>query len=166
MSTRVLKQKKVTKEKDGTIVEEEINYAIKTKTEAFIMIFANEIGGLNQLRSVLDCKLLFILADKAEFNTGIVKLTTNTRKEIADSLGITPQSITNSLCRLKTAGLIAGTGGDYSLNPYFIWKGTTNARNKLIKETNKDKYESTEFTERPSDSTESGEHQTGGSEEA
>lgn len=139
---KVLKQrKKTTTEENGTVIEEEISYSIKSNVQPFTMIFTSDITFIDKLASMIDMKVLYILADRSEFNTGIVVLHASDRKEIVDTLAISNQTFTNALTRLKSSGVISGSAGKYYINPRFMWKGTTNSRNAAIKELNKHLYD-------------------------
>lgn len=132
--SKVLKHKKIRRTgADGSVEEEETNFAVKSSVQPFSIIYPKELVSLDKLMA-MDYRILFILVDRAEFNTGISIIHRDDRKEIINSLGITNQTFTNSICRLKNSDVISGTGGRYILNPKYIWKGTTNSRSRALKE--------------------------------
>jgi len=108
-------------------------YNIKTSTEEFFMTFINSMSGLFNIHNGTDRKVLDQLCKRVEFNSNIVYLTTSRRREIEGKLNITKQTLSNSLASLKKLKIISGNSGEYELNPFIFWKGTTDERSKLIK---------------------------------
>ena len=110
-------------------------FSVKSKNkEDFFMVFLSGLNAISSLSRPSDIKVLAILCSNAEFNTGKVKLTSADRKEATDRLGIKSQSFSNSLKRLRDVGLLEGERGEYEINPQCFWKGTTDERNKLLRE--------------------------------
>lgn len=110
-------------------------FAIKAKnSEDFFLTFLSGMNAICSLSRPSDIKVLTIMCSIAEFNTGKVKLTIKERKTIYKKLNISAQSLSNSLKRLKESGLVSGDRGDYEVNPQYFWKGTTDERNKLLKQ--------------------------------
>lgn len=110
-------------------------FSVKSKTtEEFYFTFLTGLNAICELSRPSDMKILSILCARAEFNTGKVKLTPQSRKEIVDKLKISPQSFTNSVSRLKEVHLLSGAHGEYEINPQHFWKGTTDERNRLLKD--------------------------------
>jgi DNA-binding MarR family transcriptional regulator len=103
------------------------------KSEEFFFTFLSALNAMSDLSSASDIKILAIFCSIAEYNTGKVVLSKDKRSEIAKKLKVTLQAITNSISRLKKAGLICGNRGVYEINPQYFWKGTTNEREKLLK---------------------------------
>lgn len=124
-------------------------FAVKSKnTEEFFITFLSGLNAICEMSRPSDIKLLAILCSKAEFNTGRVRVTSDDRREILTKLNIATQAFTNSINRLKEQHLISGGRGDYIISPQHFWKGTTDERNKLIKDRRIDillKYKTDEF---------------------
>lgn len=128
-----LKHEETRVEKDGIITITK-NFSTKTSSEAFFMCFIDNLSGFFKITCNTDCKVLAMLCSMAEFNTGKVKLTITDRRNLLNSIeGLSTQNLSNSLGRLKKLGLIAGDKGDYEINPKAFWKGTTNERNRILK---------------------------------
>lgn len=72
------------------------------------------------------------MCELAEYNTGMVKLTTAVRQEICKSLSISPNTLTNNLSLLKSKNLIKGDKGDFIINAQIFWKGDAESREKLL----------------------------------
>lgn len=119
----------------GEVTTVSKSYSIKVdKGEDFFITFVDHMAGIFRLKSVLDIKLLAKLCSIAEFNTGKVMLPSATRKELEAELGIYPSNFSNSMGRLRKLGLVSGGKGMYELNPKVFWRGTTDERNKVLKE--------------------------------
>jgi hypothetical protein len=110
------------------------SFSTKTTSDAFFMCFIDNMSGLFKITCATDSKVLAKLCSMAEFNTGKVGLTPGNRKLLMEAIiGLSTQNLSHSLGRLKKLGLIAGDKGDYEINPKVFWKGTTDERNKLLK---------------------------------
>lgn len=118
----------------GEVITIEKTYSTKVNADKFYMIFIEHMSSLFGIKSAADRKVLDSLCKLAEFNTGKVLITSGRRREICEDLEIASQTFSNSLNSLRRLGLITGKDGDYELNPLVFWKGTTDARNRLIKE--------------------------------
>jgi hypothetical protein len=75
-----------------------------------------------------------LLCAKAEYNTGIVRLSPNDRKDIMAKLECAANVISNAIGRLKKAGLLSGDRGDYEINPHCFWKGTSDERKRILRD--------------------------------
>ena len=115
-----------------TKVETSKVYREKISEDSFYMTFIDFIAPLYKLTSETARKLLSWMCEHAEFNTGSIKLTTADRKEIATSLGVTNNTITNCLAILKKLKLISGSSGNFEINPQMFWKGDLNIRRELL----------------------------------
>lgn len=135
--------------KTGEVKTIRKTFAVKTKnTEDFYLTFLSGLNAICELTRPSDIKILTSLCAVAEYNTGKVKLTSEDRKKIINKLDISAQSFSNSINRLKEANLLEGERGDYIVNPQCFWKGTTDERNRLLKQRSADillKYRSDEF---------------------
>jgi hypothetical protein len=120
----------------GELIEVTVekSYSIKNvNVDNFYMTFIENMSGYFKLKSAIDIKVLTKFCCMAEFNTGVVNLTTKLRQETCELLQITTQQLTNSISKLKTKGFLTGEKGTYTVNPKVFWKGTTQEREKLLK---------------------------------
>lgn len=109
-------------------------FTVKTQQDSFYMTYFENLSGFYKLTSATDIKLISILCSKAEYNTGIVDLSTKFRDEICDTLGILSTQISRSLKSLEMKDLIIRDKDRIEINPSCFWKGTNETRNKLLKE--------------------------------
>jgi DNA-binding Lrp family transcriptional regulator len=126
---------------------EEVKFSVAREATEFIMIFPESIKVIHKLNTT-DLSILYYLAFLSDYNSTIIKMDSTDRKEMMDSLGITPQHLSRCLAKLKELGFIYGERGRYELNPYFVWKGSLKSRYKIIKELDLNR-ESNEPTEQP-----------------
>lgn len=118
----------------GEITSIQKTFSIKADTtEQFYITFLTGLNAIDTLSRPSDIKTLGHLCARAEYNTGVVRISGGIRRELEARLGISTQSLSNSLGRLKIAGLISGKGGDFEINPHCFWKGTTDERNRLLR---------------------------------
>lgn len=116
----------------------------KTEDEPFYMTFLKYVGWIYGLSGVSQIKILNKLMEKAQFNTGIVSLTTGEKWEIIDELGISEvgyyksmkQMIDSDILRKayrvdKKTGEQIEKKGEYIINPDMFWKGELNKRKEL-----------------------------------
>lgn len=111
-------------------------FKVRTTSEEFYFTFLTLIKNIVGLKSIVDVKVLYALCNLAEFNTGIVSLSTNKRNEILSFLDITYHTLSNSLTRLKKNGFIVVNKGDITINPQYFWKGDLKTRENLLRENN------------------------------
>lgn len=132
----------------GKVTTVRKTFSVRSKdTEEFYITFLSGLNAICELSRPSDIKILAILCSRAEFNTGRVALTSEDRKDIMKKLGVKPQAFSNSVNRLKKSNLLQGERGDYKINPQHFWKGTTDERNKLLRDKKFDillKYRSNE----------------------
>lgn len=117
-----------------TTIEVSKTFTTKVSPDSFYMTFIKFISPIYNLKSEPAQKLLVWLCEHSEFNTGIVYLPTNIRKQITSELGISNNSITNYLKKLKDFKLISGSNGVFTINPQIFWKGDLKIREKLLKD--------------------------------
>ena len=134
-----LYQRETTKEvQDGSgrviTTTESKTFAVKKSTEHFYMVYFENLSGFYKLTSATDIKVLSVLCGKAEFNTGVIELSTNVRELICTTLGIINSQLSRSLKTLSNKGLLTIYKGSVEINHNCFWKGSTETRNKLIKE--------------------------------
>jgi hypothetical protein len=132
--TKLKHTKEIVDTATGELITVEKSFSVKTNTDKFFMVFIEHIAPLLEVRSITDRKVLDVLCRLAEYNTGKVSITSQKRKDICDEIQVELQTFSNSLNRLKSLGLIWGKAGDYEINPIIFWKGSTDARAKLLKE--------------------------------
>lgn len=109
-------------------------FTVKTNSEEFYMVFLTLLKDVMGLKSAVDIKVLYALCNQAEFNTGKVSMSTGKRKEIMEFIGITYNTLANSLCKLKKLGFITDKDRDYTINPKYFWKGDLATRERSLKE--------------------------------
>ena len=101
--------------------------------DKFFMTFIESMSSFYKISCVTDVKVLARMCCLVEYNTYVVMMPTGRRKEIMDYLKINTQTMTNSLNRLKSIGMISGDNGMYEINPNIFWKGSTKERNRILK---------------------------------
>lgn len=108
-------------------------YTTKSPVEKFYMVFFEHIAPVYDLSRSYQ-NLLTWLCSNAEFNTGKVLLPTGVRKQCCDDLGISNNTLSNYLKKLKDKKLIEGEGGEFIINPSIFWKGDTKSRAELMQD--------------------------------
>jgi hypothetical protein len=121
---------------DGNIKREWKRFNVKVNKENFFMTYIESISSLWNLKSINDRNILDFLCGSADYNNGIVSLTTKRRKDIVEKLNITQQTLTNSLSNLKKLNIIVGENGEFTINPNLFWKGHDDERQELLKKGN------------------------------
>jgi len=105
----------------------------KIKASAFYMTFIDFVAPQHNLK--LNAKsILQWMCEHAEFNTGMVSLTTKARENMAKDMNICVNTITNNLATLKKEGLISGEKGEFIINPQIFWKGDIAVRERLLQD--------------------------------
>lgn len=107
-------------------------YSTKISPDKFYMTFIEYIAPMFKLKSTSARTLLTWLCCHAEYNTGIIRLTTSERNNIVKELGMSNNTITNNLAILKKLKIISGEKGNFQINPQIFWKGDTKTRNELL----------------------------------
>ena len=79
-----------------------------------------------------DVKVLAIMCSKIEFSLNPFTLTYNIRKEIESKLSLSPQSISNTIARLKKLNLLNGSNNEYTINIHLFWNGTIEERDGIF----------------------------------
>nr|DAM35141.1 MAG TPA: replication protein [Bacteriophage sp.] len=98
----------------------------------YFITFIDSLSPLFELKSISARTLLTWLCCHAEYNTGIIRLTTSDRNTIVEELGMSNNTITNNLATLKKLKIISGEKGNFQINPQIFWKGDTKTRNELL----------------------------------
>lgn len=109
-------------------------YSTRISPDQFYMTFIDYISPVFRLKSENARKLLTWMCCHAEYNTGIVNITSKDRKEMSEELGFAPTTITNNLAKLRDLGLITGDSGRFQLNPMIFWKGDARVRERILKD--------------------------------
>lgn len=120
----------------GQILDETIekHFVTSVKTDSFFMVFFENFGTLLGLKNGSDIKLMACLCAKADFNTGLVRMSTSMRREVCAETDISATNINKNFKRLSDAGLLIPKDGDYIINPTVFWKGTMKSRTELLRE--------------------------------
>ncbi len=129
-----LKNETIVTGADGKVMITQKSFNTKVTPDKFYMTFIEHISPLFNLKSPLARRILDIFCCKAEFNTGKVTIPSGVREEICTSLNISLQTFNNTIQKLKKSGLISGERGIYEINPNIFWKGTTDQRDKILRE--------------------------------
>lgn len=131
-------QREIVNPETGEITTLEVSKTFTTKVEqdSFYMTFVRFISPYYSLKSENAQKLLVWLCEHAEFNTGIVYLPTEVRRQISTELNLQNNAITNNLKKLKDFKLISGSNGVFTINPQIFWKGELKVREQLLKTKN------------------------------
>lgn len=108
-----------------------IKVNIKDEDE-FFMVYFKYMSPYWGLKYVDDVKIITKLCEWAEFDKGVVYLTSGRRKEIIETLGIHNSNISSSLRRLRDALLISGDNGEFTINPKVFWKGSKASRRQIL----------------------------------
>lgn len=119
----------------GHLVEQSKTFSVRAdSTQEFYMTFLEFMSPFYKIKSITDVQVLAKLCSLMEFNKNEVYITTARREDVCKELDIKTTHLSNSIKRLKDLKLIAGERGTYRINPKIYWKGTTDERNKLLKE--------------------------------
>lgn len=118
---------------------------IDTDKEPYYLTFLNCIGWMYNIRGGVVMNVMAKLMERAEFNTGIVNISTDTRRRIEDDLGISPPALCRALSTLEENGAITRTkykerktGNlvtskcEYLINPEMFWKGDMRTRKSIM----------------------------------
>ena len=99
------------------VIESQKVFSKKVKNDNFYFTFIDFIAPLFRLRSDSAKTLLVWLCTNAEFNTGVVRLTADDRRQLCETLNMSNNAITNCLKKLKDLNLISGQDGKFTINP-------------------------------------------------
>ena len=111
-------------------------FTTKVSSDSFYMTFIDYLSPIFKLKSDVTKSILVWLCKHAEFNSGVVSLSSSDRKTICTELNTTNSTISSSLKKLVVLKLISGEGGKYTINPQVFWKGDLKAREKLLNSEN------------------------------
>jgi len=134
-------QEKIVKRTDpdtGEITEEiqstSKTFNTKVKAEEFFIVFLESIGHLIGIKSGVDRAVLDALCAVAEFDTGVVHLTSKMREKICELTELKYQTVANSLSFLRKNKFIIMDKGECKINPEYFWKGSLEERSKILRE--------------------------------
>ena len=114
------------------VIESQKVFTKKVKNDNFYFTFIDFVAPLFRLRSDSAKNLLVWLCTNAEFNTGVVRLTADDRRQLCETLNMSNNAITNCLKKLKDLNLISGQDGKFTINPQIFWKGEMSVRDRLL----------------------------------
>ncbi|GAA4391775.1 hypothetical protein [Hymenobacter koreensis] len=117
----------------GEVTKVKNTFRIKARNEPFCMILTQHTDALYRITRGRDFHVLLVLAELCEYNTGKVFLPADRRQQVLQKLGMKSQHFSNSITRLRSLGLVTGTGGDLELDARSLWKGTTDGRDAKLK---------------------------------
>lgn len=116
----------------GEVVEIRKQFAVKVETAEFYITFIEALAFIHNIKG--EFPVLAILCMNSEFNTGNCFLTSDRRKIFAETLGLKSSGFNSALHRLEKKGALKNNGGTIEINPIYVWKGSVEERNKLLKE--------------------------------
>lgn len=116
------------------MIETSKTFTTKVPTDRFFMVFIDVLSPYFNLKSDNAKKILVWMCQHAEFNTGVVRLTSADRLQMAEDIDICPNTITNNLKKLKDAKLISGDKGIFQITPVLFWKGSMDKRAELLED--------------------------------
>lgn len=127
--------------------EKTYSYRLKNNDEFVMMYYKHILNSMVNIKSANTLKVLITLSSIADYNTGVVLLTPNRRSIICKQLNISSPNLNHYINELKKAGILAGSRGEYIINPKFFWKGDSGERSRMLKD--KLFYVKFGFTDKP-----------------
>jgi hypothetical protein len=113
-------------------VDTQKTFTEKISPDSFYMTFIGYMSPLFNLHSDVARSILDWMCMRAEYNSGVVDLSTSKRQKMCSDLSITSNQVTNNLKKLKELGLITGEKGEFTINPEIFWKGDTKTRQQVL----------------------------------
>ena len=108
-------------------VETEKVFTRQIDCDKLYKVFYDNIDYISSLKSVISRNVLDYLSSNAGFNTGVLYINKDVRKDICDKYGIKLSQLSRSLADLRANGLITGDQ-TIIINPDIFWKGDEAAR--------------------------------------
>ena len=108
-------------------VETEKVFTRQIDCDKFYKVFYDNIDYVSSLKSIISRNVLDYLSSNAGFNTGVLYINKDVRKDICDKYGIKLSQLSRSLADLRANGLITGDQ-TIIINPDIFWKGDEAAR--------------------------------------
>lgn len=129
--------KQIVDNETGEILDTTVekHFTTKIDTDNFYMVFIENLAPFFGLKNSNDIKLISAMCSLAGFNTGIVKMTKQTRIDLCNETGIGLTNISRHLKTLVKAELLFEANGDYTINPLIFWKGNTSTRLEVLNST-------------------------------
>ena len=115
-------------------IEKTYSYKIKDNDEFVMMYYKYILDAMTNIKSANALKLLIALSSIADYNTGVILLTSSRRSVICKRLNISSPNLNHYINELKKADVLSGARGEYMINPKYFWKGDSNERNKMLKD--------------------------------
>lgn len=110
-----------------------INVLVKDKEE-FFFVYSQILGVLESILKGPELGILSLLMFKYMSPSGSVTINESSKKEICTKLNISKPSVNRAIKSLVESDvLIHPMKGSYSINPNYVWKGTTSTRNEKLK---------------------------------
>lgn len=100
--------------------------------DGYISYYAKFLEVMHKL-SASSMNLLLWMAFNSEMNTGRVFIQSFALRDALKELGIVIATYYKALKELKSLGVIKGTNAVYYINPAYVWKGTTEMRNRFMR---------------------------------
>ncbi len=113
-------------------IETQKVFTSRVKTDSFYMTFIDYMSPIFKITKQSVKDLLLWMCKNADYNSGKIVLSSETRKQICKELDITNSTISNSIKILKELKLIEGKGGTFQINPQIFWKGELAERDKML----------------------------------
>lgn len=108
----------------GEIITKEKTVINKNKKEEYVRFYLNSVAGiLNAKLRAIEHDTLYILQRLTINNSNLLFYNTAMRKEIAQKLNVTPETVRKAVSKLVTTGIINRTGQTYYLNPIHFGRG-------------------------------------------
>lgn len=130
-TTRVFDEK----EKQWKMVEvQKVHTITLDEFDKFYMVYFNMLKTFYQIKYLKDVMLLFKLCEEAQFNSGEINLSAQSRVDLCSFLNIKPPHLSSAIKRLKELGLIIGEKGSYVINEGVFWRGDREIRDMMLKD--------------------------------
>lgn len=120
----------------SSTTEKEFTY--KTEEDSFYMVFFNFVSWMYGIKSVTALKLLALLLESAEFNTGRISISSGIRKALCSKLDVSSSMFSKALNELVDNNALLPyemdgeiIRGEYTVNPNMFWKGDLRKRKDL-----------------------------------
>lgn len=102
------------------------------KVEKFYITYPENLYGYIHFTSNTDKIILMYMCSVLEYDTGRVFIKPAERLSICKMFDLSLQQFSNSISKLKKLYIIIGKNGFYTINPIMFWKGSNEARLKLL----------------------------------
>lgn len=107
------------------------------KPRPFYYTFPEYLEYCTKIKSNHTKNILPWLCVHEQNNEGKILLTTATRQELCEQLGITNHQLSLSLKQLVNLKILVGEKGTYYINPKLFWRGDLSLRKEMLKWWNK-----------------------------